>query len=470
MARHLILIAAAILGLNGLVAALGTWYWRDLFFSLGLFLSLVPMVRFLVVEDGDTPFFPVLSMVYGVYYCVFGIIPFELHRTVAGVSDEAMDLASVFSCLGILSLLVGYYFVRRPKLRNPLQGEKRFSPRSASLMVLLGLISSAGWMAKFIWKVPLAFEALLTLVSEPLLFVFAGLFLLQLQKRLPRWMIAVNWFGFVPVVLATSLATSLLFPFIRLLVLGLLVYLLIRRRLPWRQVGVFGSILLILFVMKTGFRQLESATNKEKLAGTQELAKRLAVYGEVIRALGETPTAEMFQANVNIVASRLDLTHMFGFIIDHAPVQVPYQRGKTYQGLVWKFVPRLLYPEKPIERMGNDLGHDLGWLDPEDDDTSVNLPQMVELYLNFGPVGIPIGMCLIGALYGWLFNLFCKDGTKVQQVFGLFMASNLVNIESNLSIVLGGLFYLIVVMPLLLHALLHRSLEGSEAESAVSAL
>jgi hypothetical protein len=462
MVKRLIWIAAALAGLNMAVAWLDTWYWRYLFFSFGLLLSFVPMVRFLEEAEGDTPFFPIISIVHGVYYCLFGIIPFELHHTVADVSDEAMGIVSLFSCLGLSALLFGYYLIRRPATRVSQTEEVGFSLHSAQLMVVLGGISSVGWMAKFLWKVPLAFEAMLTLLSEPLVFVFSALFLMQLQKRLPRWMIAVNWFGFVPVVLVTSLATSLLFPFIKLLVLALLVYLLVRRTFPWRPMLAFGLVLMVLFVLKTGFRKFESATNKEKIAGVQDLTQRLTIYGEVIRTVGETPGTEILQANLNTVASRLDLTHLFGFIVDHAPTQVPYMEGKTYQGLGWKFIPRIFYPDKPIETLGNDLGHDLGWLNPEDDDTSVNLPQMVEMYLNFGPLGIPIGMFLLGAFYGWILNLFCRNGTQIQQVMGFFMTSNLFNIESNLSIVLGGLLYLVVVMPLLLHVLLHRTLEVQE--------
>jgi len=331
-------------------------------------------------------------------------------------------------------------------------------------LVILGFIGAAGWMANFVNQIPIGAQFVFALLSELLVFAFIALFYLQLKGRVTRSQVLLNWCFFLPVILLAFLATSKMYPLVRIVVVALIVFLFARKTVPWRALGTAALVLVPVFFLKVGIRQIETASNKNKPSGASQVIEKLQLYGSVIQNLTTNLDTQIIEAGYNATANRFDLTHTFAFIIDYTPSQVPYLAGQSYQDLLWKAVPRVLYPAKPVENWGNELGHRFGWLAPDDDDTTVNLPQMIELYLNFGPVGIPLGMFAIGLIYAGLIRLLYRDRSAVQGLITIFIMSMLFNIESNFSLVFGGLFYIIPIFILVFRIALRSTLElpGSE--------
>src|SRR5262249_52766144 len=110
-------------------------------------------------------------------------------------------------------------------------------------------------------------------------------------------------------------------------------------------------------------------------------------------------------------------------------------------------LPRALFPTKPLENLGQVFGHTYGLLEPSDYKTSVNMFQTIEMYVNYGATGVMVGMFLLGIVYAGLGSLIA--GTCLLEwgeVAGIVVLGQLINIEANLSGVLGGVLYTILVL------------------------
>jgi hypothetical protein len=140
----------------------------------------------------------------------------------------------------------------------------------------------------------------------------------------------------------------------------------------------------------------------------------------------------------------------FAEVIEKTPAQIPYWGGETLYPLLFKPIPRLLYPDKPSEHSGQTFGHLYWFLDPDDETTSYNLPQLIELYGNFGIPGVLVGMFLLGILYRVIQYIFVHPGMGLGAMVGaVYIFTRLLLIESPLSLVIGGLFWGFIFLGLL---------------------
>ncbi|RKZ18355.1 hypothetical protein DRQ17_03330 [bacterium] len=100
--------------------------------------------------------------------------------------------------------------------------------------------------------------------------------------------------------------------------------------------------------------------------------------------------------------------------------------------------------------MGQEYGHRYNFLNPNDYGTSFNLSMLIELYINFGVIGIIIGMFLIGVVYRILYRIMNYKGmSEGVAVIGAIIFMNLMNIESNISLVFGNVVEYTIIMYLI---------------------
>jgi hypothetical protein len=143
----------------------------------------------------------------------------------------------------------------------------------------------------------------------------------------------------------------------------------------------------------------------------------------------------------SIVAGRSANLDLLADVVRQTGSTVPFWGGETYLSLVGFAVPRFIWPTKPTKTLGQDFGHRYGYLDSWDTWTSINLPFLVEFYANFGEIGVLVGMVIVGLLYRLLDNDLNRAGQPLQvTICGLVLLVPLLNIESDFSLVFGGLF------------------------------
>ena len=294
----------------------------------------------------------------------------------------------------------------------------------------------------FEWSVIVYYLAQLSVLSIGMLFY------LFLERRLSRWSQLFLWAALLPSQVLTELSAGFVFPVIRLTVFLIMIYMAVRRAFPWRQALVVLALLIPSMAFKTEYRKLVWSEGRTELPRSlSELVGNGVSFGAtVFSAIRETGPEGVYYGAQTVV-QRLDLLYAFGYVMELTPRDVPYLNGATYSALFWKPLPRVFFPNKPREEWGNEFGQRYGFLDPDDNTTSVNMPQMLEMYVNFGIIGVVVGMWLLSQLYRALNSVLNnRDAGEWGTVLAALILSSLINVESNFLLVFGGLLQLGVLL------------------------
>jgi hypothetical protein len=261
------------------------------------------------------------------------------------------------------------------------------------------------------------------------------MFVLQLTGRLDRWAIVLLWGIVIPVRTLFALAIA---AGGGALIVGLtlaIAYASVARRIPWLIIAAGTAVFFIVRPIEGPFRavtwygRMRDASETEKLGFFATLVWRAAAEGAV-------PTSVL----IEVGSMRLALFPTFAEVIRDTPSQVPYWRGESYLPLLFKPIPRLLWPGKPQEVSGQSFGHRYGLIDVENQTTSINLPQTVEMYANFGLPGVLIGMAMFGLLLRVLAEMFVHREMGLGALVALiFIMMRILDIGSAASMVLGSL-------------------------------
>ena len=97
--------------------------------------------------------------------------------------------------------------------------------------------------------------------------------------------------------------------------------------------------------------------------------------------------------------------------------------------------------------MGQTFGHRYKLLHPEDKITSINVPWIVEMFVNFGALGVLTGMTLVGLFLAALESVFNRSKmTDLELSFGLAVLLPLFLQSSNFSLMTGSLLPLAIFL------------------------
>ena len=131
--------------------------------------------------------------------------------------------------------------------------------------------------------------------------------------------------------------------------------------------------------------------------------------------------------------------------------KVKYLKGDSYKLLISGLVPRMFWKDKPQDRFANEAGIRYGVLCSCDLVTSWNVPIISEMYMNFGRIGVFLGMLILGISTRLLTLIFTiPNRFNYESIIGFFCITPLFFIEVNSSIVFGSFMknyiFLMVVM------------------------
>lgn len=148
---------------------------------------------------------------------------------------------------------------------------------------------------------------------------------------------------------------------------------------------------------------------------------------------------------------RVDTMLMFMKIKNNIDTRQNFARGETLMASVfWSFVPRFLYPDKPITGGSSQLAKEYADMHvPEG--TSVGVGPIPEFYINYGVPGVWVGMSLLGLFYGFLMQrMFSHPRQPLGFVLGALTFSTVIRPETNLGDSLGATLRWIFVWVVLL--------------------
>jgi oligosaccharide repeat unit polymerase len=168
------------------------------------------------------------------------------------------------------------------------------------------------------------------------------------------------------------------------------------RRLNWKFIPKLAAF--TLFVFAVGYSYRPSGF------GSGDFLTGLANYREDKTALLET------------FAGRFYGIDSFMLVLDETQHGYPLQWGKTLEDLLYFYVPRTFWPNKP-ESYSLTFGREFLGTTSKAGEAFFTPTLPGELYLNFGVVGVLVGGCIMGMLLWRLYaNLILGPGRGVQHV------------------------------------------------------
>ena len=401
-----------------------------------------------------SPFLPLIGLVYLFYY------PLQVVLGVANVNDlfrldPAVDYhyPVQLALLGWGAVLCGYYlapgFRRRRVLRRAGATD---DPRARSWGLLLTSVGMGVDLASRFVPVPAILGGVLHFTSFLSLLGISLLTVLNVRGRLRSGDRIVLLAGVVTaIVLRAGTGTTS-----TLAIFAAIVFLSVwagggRITLRWIMVGIAAALALVVVRgVILDYRRLSWFAG-ERLSPIAQTALILDLTRERFQEDGPWAAVEH---GWTIVAGRSANLDLLTDVVRKTPDPVPFWGGTTYLSLVGFAVPRVLWPDKPSKTLGQDFGHRYGYLDPQDAYTSINFPFLIEFYANFGESGVLLGMLIVGVLYRVLDSLLNRPGQPLKvTVCALVLLVPLLNIESDFSLVFGGLFMNGVALALLFRAL-----------------
>ena len=317
----------------------------------------------------------------------------------------------------------------------------RFGIRIGLLGIVVHYLSCAKTL-------PIAIGGVVTFLSDLSRMAIAILYLLQLQNKLNLTGKFFLWFVLFSVRIIIDLSTGATSLLIADFLILLFIYIYYHQRIPWLRIIFASFIFMTIFGARGEFRSL--TWFEGEYVNLNPIRKGL-LYTQLIyeRMLGERK--KYIPHDYEILSMRSNYMVTFARTVELTPDQIPYWRGDTYRTLFTSFLPRFLFPGKPIKSVGQEFGHRYELLHPFDLSTSYNLPIIVEMYINFGPWGVVIGMFILGLIFRIIYTMLNQPQSgEGGAIISAVIFINLFNLESDFSLIFGNiiqyifLFYLVI--------------------------
>jgi hypothetical protein len=318
------------------------------------------------------------------------------------ISPEALRGAALMVFAGMLALVVGYELPLAPMLLAPMPSIRvrwRRNPVPRALLLM-----GCGLIAAMIEKSKHAeiLEGILGAVSFVGLWAMGTLWLLQWRGLVGGSARAATWVMTAALIGLEVIQGALWRPIIDSVLL-LAIYTRGRGRMPWFAIALAVPAFLTMAAAKIGFRMLLPG-DQSRTTGTFE---KFEIYRQSLKLAYDDPAGLDLGESL---LTRMSETWVLAAVVERSPRFVPYWGGATYIGAGWSLVPRVLMPDKPKEESGQDFPHRYGILKPDDDQTSTNFAALIEMYANFGPAGVIVGMTLFGVACRGLELVFADAG------------------------------------------------------------
>jgi hypothetical protein len=398
---------------------------QDALASVLLWIGTIPLARYLVRRPKIIPFFPTVCAIYVVYFALPRFTSHPLFSTSnVRAPPDSVTFALLVALLGVTALILGHsvggLMVRRlPRLSRPVD-----IPRAVPWLAICAVLVTADsslMASRALGQIP----STLTGLGELSL---SALFLAHLRRQVSPW-ITVYVFSLVIVRVVIGLGSGLLGAAALPLIPLAFVLAWEKRTVPWRWLAVGLFSIVLLGAGKTAFRA-KYWTRTEQTGG--RLSNGIGYLNITRESLMRADPGDLLTATVN----RTNMLATLAIVTSETPEHVPYWDGYTLQDIPWHLIPRVIVPEKPAHSFGQEFPRRYGLIDYADTGTAYNMPQLVELYINFGIAGVLVGMGLIGGFYSLVSHIL--GDTAGGALIAACLFTGMLLVEGDIATSLGG--------------------------------
>lgn len=366
-------------------------------------------------KDKFTLFDPVTWAAWSYFLPVFvlGGIIFALGLNqpyfVAFIDDPEINLPLTYTyiILGIAGLTVGYYLPFGASIGKYV-GSKlpdwNWKPESivfpAFVLLIIGFwFNISGWVSGIIgFQRTIQIDAFDNVQYFLSLLVIEGMFLL--------WMYifqAKNKNVLFFAVLAVLIATIPLRTFIagnrgslfQSFIIITMAYVFSGKKLKPKQAVVFTiTLVMVIFIGMIYGTTFRNVKGSESRVNAEEYLDNAFQTVEVI---GKTDATAVLSGALSSLGERLENVSALAVIVSNYEKLAPYEAAYGMENNIWiytwtAFIPRIVWNDKPVvsdARAYSELYFNYG-------ENSFPMTTIGDLLRNFGPVGVPLGMLLLG--------------------------------------------------------------------------
>ncbi len=406
------------------------------------------VIAYLYLRDPLRPPLPFLPLTGFFYIIFFALPPFVISRewwSNGGTIEEPSGIffetitskTALLVLIGLLMLAAGYY-AGRPLVRRAPRYRLPVAVSWPRLRILLWLCA-----AMHLTYLYLPAARAMSPVGQAMapigLFAIGLLFVAWYRGQLRDVEKIIYWAVLIPFEFLIHVYEGLITPIILLFLFLITLYWYLSRKIGVILTLVLFAALYIFPILKLSnvFIVQDSPTVASRVS---DKMGAIGLAALLFSAQGQEEGSAVAGKNVAPpLLRRLALVVVLQFCVDQTPERVAYLKGETFKNLLTNLVPRVFWPNKPTEVMGQWFGHTYRILHPGDRVTSINLPWIVEFYINFGPLGVAVGMGLVGVLLALLERMLLQpEMSELEIVTGWALIFRLFYQESNLSLMLGG--------------------------------
>jgi hypothetical protein len=392
-----------------------------------------------MIDKYDIPVFQVHAAFYAISYGYVGFLEpgkaFNLNWT----SESNRQYALVIIFISLIMLYSGYYYggssIRRSGRYDiwPL----RIAPNAYSYFIFLVIpVEIIVDLIVRNYQISEVVHIYKSIYNFSIIFAIHAAFSGKLSNLADKFVVMI----LVPyqMIIGSDLVSSLTWGFIHWGIVIVLTYIGATKRIPYLWGSVIVAFFLAIQPIKKEYRARTWFYEESNLG----YGDKILLFGEMIgnAYFGSLSTMNLSDEENNIsTVDRMNNLNTMAAIITDTPSRQPHMHGETYMPLLTKFIPRFLWPEKPLENTGNSWGVRYGYLS-KGTGTSFNLPWVPEMYMNFGLIGVLVLSALVGVGFAWFSRLFwIKASDPSSYAFGMVIGMPLFYVEGNLSLVAGKL-------------------------------
>jgi hypothetical protein len=340
------------------------------------------------------------------YFAFFGMGAIWAAQDPANVAfDRYVEpylLQSTFYCtLGFIAFLAGYYasWFRGDVVRKTVD-----HPTTIWFVLIPGTIGFLGSMAGALWaRASWAGINISTSISSlaqlsPLYhFAWALCWLIALSphtSRKIRWVLLGTFIPATVMIVMNGLTDKS--GAFTMVAVPITTVWYARGKLPWKRLVVlFLLLIFIIFPFFNTFKLIDPRLDN---------MTRVKLTADI---LSTWDTTTYFKASTTAVKSRLALINSVAVVVRDTPRWVPYANGRTiFLPSLAFFVPRIIWPDKPLFDLGREFGRTFRMTLIIDDMTSIAATVPGELYWNFDLPGIVIGMAIWGTAIRFFYRRY----------------------------------------------------------------
>ena len=389
---------------------------------------------------GPIPFMPLIGCIYAAYYGLPSLLSDQPAGIGHVVSPESLARGSALGLLGVTALVAGYCLLGpRVPVGRPLRLD--WDPARARAFAIFMLpVGFVAQLALRTLELPSALIRPVDLIGMFLPLSAGVIIFLGRSGQAPRALVRLVWCVVLPAYLVFEAGDGYVGSAVRIAIFVAMLIWGLGRRIPIAAI-LIGVVLLA--TLRAGGHEYRRFQESGATDGASVVEQVQEVGGLAYTAWREQGPAELTASIVERVAQIVVLAG----VAERTPVSVPFWRGHTYASIPASVIPRAIWPGKPSKNLGQEFGHRYAYLDPNDFKTSINLPQLVECYVNFGRLGVLLGMLAIGVFYRRIEAVLNHPrATDAATVAGAMVLSTLANIESDASMVFGECLQVMVVL------------------------